>query len=54
MLQKASWSINVSGRVCVNVCGVSALRLRHVSNDADVEFCVYVKILFFLIALFVL
>jgi hypothetical protein len=28
-----------AGRVCVNVCGVSAARLRHVSTDADVFIC---------------
>jgi len=32
---KPSCSINVRGSVCVNVCGVSARRLRHVSLDAD-------------------
>jgi hypothetical protein len=38
MLQKASWSINVIGRICGNVYGVSTSRLRHVRNDADVDF----------------
>jgi hypothetical protein len=32
----ASCSFNVCGSVCVNVCVVSAARLRHVSMDADV------------------
>jgi hypothetical protein len=32
---RASCSFNVSGFVCVNVCVVSAARLRHVSMDAD-------------------
>ena len=46
-LLRASSDINVSNVVCVNVCGVSAVRLRHVSMDADVVFGVKMKLLFF-------
>jgi len=35
-LHKPSYSINVCGSVCVNVCGLSASCLRHVSIAADV------------------
>jgi hypothetical protein len=35
MFQNPSYSINLSGMVCVGVCGVSAAHLRHVSMDAD-------------------
>jgi hypothetical protein len=35
-LQEPSYSINVCGSVCVNVCGLSASCLRHVSIAADV------------------
>jgi hypothetical protein len=34
-LQEPFYSINVSGSVCVTVCGLSAGCLRHVSMDAD-------------------
>jgi len=37
-LQRSPCSINVFGKVCVNVCGVSTMRLRHVSEDADLNF----------------
>jgi len=36
--QKPSCSINVSGSVCVTVCGLSAGCLRQVSIAADVLF----------------
>jgi hypothetical protein len=36
--QKPSWSINVSGSVCVTVYGLSAGCLRQVSIAADVLF----------------
>jgi len=46
MLQKASWSINVSGRVCVNVGGVSTSRLRRIRKDAEVVFVIFKKVIF--------
>jgi hypothetical protein len=39
VLPLASCLFNVSGFVCVNVCVVSAARLRHVSMDADGILC---------------
>ena len=44
---RASCGFNVSNSVCVNVCGMSAACLRHVSMDADVIFGVKMKLLIF-------
>jgi hypothetical protein len=45
--QKPSCSINVSGSVCVTVCGLSAGCLRQVSIAADVLFILKKQVQFF-------